>query len=104
MGDFAHVITAQKGSMSNSPWRPATRRCIVVVGLCALLLGASDGADREQYDRNWPQWRGPAANGLVLHGNPPLTWAEDKNVKWKVAIPGLGHATPIIWDDKIFIL
>ena len=39
-----------------------------------------------------------------MHGNPPLTWAEDKNVKWKVAIPGLGHATPIVWDNKIFIL
>jgi len=40
----------------------------------------------------------------VLHGNPPLTWAEGKNVKWKVSVPPLGHATPIIWENKIFVL
>jgi outer membrane protein assembly factor BamB len=76
--------------------------------LCALLItplvGSAFAANPEQYERNWPQWRGPAANGLVLHGNPPLSWAEDRNIKWKVAIPGLGHASPVIWDDKIFIL
>jgi outer membrane protein assembly factor BamB len=41
---------------------------------------------------------------LVLHGNPPLTWSEDENVKWKVPLPGSGHATPVIWEDKIFLL
>jgi outer membrane protein assembly factor BamB len=61
-------------------------------------------AQSDQYNRNWPQWRGPAGNGLVLQGNPPLNWGEDKNVKWKVALPGLGHATPVIWENKIFIL
>src|SRR5262245_43201553 len=69
-----------------------------------LLAGSALAADPEQYDRNWPQWRGPAGNGLVLHGNPPLRWAEGTNVKWKVAIPGLGHATPIIWGHRVFVL
>jgi outer membrane protein assembly factor BamB len=64
----------------------------------------ASAAHSDQYNRNWPQWRGPAGNGLVLHGNPPLHWSEDKNIKWKVAIPGLGHATPIIWENKIFVL
>jgi hypothetical protein len=72
--------------------------------LISLLIGSVFAASPEQYERNWPQWRGPAANGLVLHGNPPLRWAEGKNVKWKVAIPGLGHATPVIWENKIFVL
>lgn len=62
------------------------------------------GASSEQYNRNWPQWRGPAGNGLVLHGDPPLTWSEEKNVRWKVGLPGLGHATPVIWENKIFAL
>src|SRR5262245_20552083 len=78
-------------------------RSIIAV-LVATSLGSAFAADSEQYNRNWPQWRGPAANGLVLHGNPPLTWDEKTNIKWKVAIAGLGHATPIIWDDKIFVL
>ena len=72
--------------------------------LISLLMSSAIAANPEQYERNWPQWRGPAANGLVLHGNPPLHWAEEKNVKWKVAIPGLGHATPVIWEQKIFVL
>lgn len=70
----------------------------------SLLVGSAFAADPEQYERNWPQWRGPAANGLVRHGNPPLHWAEGKNVKWKIAIPGLGHATPVIWEHRIFVL
>ena len=37
-------------------------------------------------------------------GNPPTEWSETKNIKWKVAIPGRGSASPIIWGDKIFIL
>jgi outer membrane protein assembly factor BamB len=72
--------------------------------LIGLLAGSALAASPEQYARNWPQWRGPAGNGLVPHGNPPLEWAEGKNIKWKVALPGLGHATPIIWEDKIFVL
>jgi outer membrane protein assembly factor BamB len=83
-------------------------RCPSIALFCSLvvslLLRCGVAADCDQYERNWPQWRGPAANGLVLHGNPPLNWAEGKNVKWKVPIPGLGHATPVIWDDKIFVL
>ena len=33
----------------------------------------------------WPAWRGPQANGTALKGNPPVTWSETENVKWKVA-------------------
>ncbi|MFQ5630121.1 MAG: PQQ-binding-like beta-propeller repeat protein [bacterium] len=46
----------------------------------------------------------PLANGIVLHGNPPVEWSESKNVKWKIDIPGKGHSTPIIWGDQIFVL
>jgi outer membrane protein assembly factor BamB len=75
-------------------------------GLFALSTGLATAfaANSDSYNRNWPQWRGPAGNGLVSQGNPPLEWSEEKNVKWKVKIPGRGHATPVIWEDKIFIL
>jgi outer membrane protein assembly factor BamB len=55
------------------------------------------------YDNNWPQWRGPEANGIALKGNPPVEWSETKNVKWKIEIPGKGHNTPIVWGDQLFI-
>lgn len=56
-----------------------------------------------KYKKNWPQWRGPNENGVAPMGNPPIEWSETKNVKWKIEIPGKGHATPIIWEDKIFV-
>jgi outer membrane protein assembly factor BamB len=54
-------------------------------------------------EANWPHWRGPNENGLVDSGNPPVEWSEEKNIKFKVPIPGEGHATPIVWGDRIYL-
>ncbi len=64
----------------------------------AILAFATLAAD------NWPQFRGPAAGG-VSTGNPPVEWNGEtgKNILWKTEIPGLGHSSPIIWGDKIFL-
>jgi outer membrane protein assembly factor BamB len=51
----------------------------------------------------WPQWRGPLATGVAPNANPPVAWSETNNIKWKVEIPGKGMATPIIWENRIFI-
>ncbi|MFN0123443.1 MAG: PQQ-binding-like beta-propeller repeat protein [Blastocatellia bacterium] len=51
---------------------------------------------------HWPQWRGPANNGVARTG-APVEFSDAKNVKWKMAIPGRGFSTPIIWGDKIFL-
>ncbi|MEO7319111.1 MAG: PQQ-binding-like beta-propeller repeat protein [Chthoniobacteraceae bacterium] len=53
---------------------------------------------------NWPQWRGPAFNGAAPDGSAPTTWSETEHVKWKFKIPGEGTATPIVWEDQVFIL
>ena len=52
---------------------------------------------------NWPGWRGPRGDGTSLGKNIPTKWNADKNIAWKVAIPGKGHASPIIWGDRIFL-
>lgn len=55
---------------------------------------------------NWPSFRGPSASG-VAEGHPlPSQWnaPEGENVLWKTPIPGLGHASPVIWGDKVFIV
>jgi outer membrane protein assembly factor BamB len=57
-----------------------------------------------EYDKNWPQWRGPKATGEAPYGNPPLQWSETKNIRWKIQIPGAGHATPVIWGNQVIIL
>ncbi len=53
---------------------------------------------------NWPHWRGPLANGTAPHGEPPLNWDENTNLKWKVEIPGHGTSTPIVWGQQVFVL
>ncbi len=73
---------------------------LLIVFTC-LLLASEKSPD---YEKNWPQWRGPHANGVSPNGNPPIDWSEDKNIKWKIEIPGYGHATPIVWGDQMFIL
>ena len=76
---------------------------ILILGLLlssALFVALTNTSD---YENNWPQWRGPEATGYAPLGNPPTEWSETKNVKWKIGIPGRGHATPIVWDDKVFI-
>jgi outer membrane protein assembly factor BamB len=69
--------------------------------LAYLLSAAGDRADQAQH--YWPQWRGPLATGVGPHAEPPVTWGEGKNVRWKTALPGKGHSTPIIWGDRIFL-
>ena len=69
--------------------------------LAACLAHAALAADSQS---SWPQWRGPLANGVAPKASPPLEWNETKNVRWKAKLPGSGTATPIIWDDRVFIL
>ncbi len=57
----------------------------------------------ESKDRYWPQWRGPLASGTAPDADPPVAWSESRNIKWKVRLPGKGHSTPIVWEDRIFI-
>ena len=57
----------------------------------------------DKFQENWHHWRGPLATGAAVNANPPSKWSESENVRWKVPIPGMGHATPIIWEDMILI-
>jgi arylsulfatase A len=58
----------------------------------------------EKTKRYWHQWRGPEATGMSATASPPVTWSEENNIRWKVPIEGQGNASPIVWDDKIFVL
>jgi outer membrane protein assembly factor BamB len=52
---------------------------------------------------NWPQWRGPFLNGISNEKNLPLRWSKLENVAWKINLPGLSAATPVVWGDSIFL-
>ncbi len=42
--------------------------------------------------------------GVAPVGNPPVSWSESENIRWKVALPGHGASTPIVWGDRVFVL
>ena len=64
---------------------------------CLALLTTTAGA------ANWPQWRGPNGSGVSTEKNLPAEWNPNKNIKWKTAIAGRGHSSPVVWDNKIFL-
>lgn len=71
--------------------------------LVLLLLQLSlNGQDTQA---NWPGFRGSNATGIAEHYALPVSWdaQSSKNIKWKTPLPGLGHSSPVIWGDKIFI-
>ncbi|MDJ0842053.1 MAG: PQQ-binding-like beta-propeller repeat protein [Acidobacteriota bacterium] len=78
-----------------------TRYLFATALLTTSVLWAASPAD---YDKNWPQWRGPDMSGTAHHSNPPLKWDDNTNIKWKTEVPGRGLATPIIWGNRIYLL
>jgi outer membrane protein assembly factor BamB len=52
---------------------------------------------------DWPSWRGPRLDGTSTEKDIPLTWSTTENVLWKTDIPGIGHSSPIISGDRIFV-
>ncbi len=76
-----------------------------MIALLLLLPLASPLLSREPSDalHNWPQWRGPDGTGAAPAADPPLTWSEKDNIRWKVSIPGQGHSSPVVWGDRIFV-
>jgi outer membrane protein assembly factor BamB len=52
---------------------------------------------------DWPEFRGPTGQGLVLAGDLPVEWSTTKNVAWKQAIPGKGWSSPIVVKGRIYL-
>src|SRR5687768_8282184 len=75
---------------------PHMRQALFVLPLLAML-GAPAGAS------DWPQWRGPALNGISQDTSSPTKWSATENVAWKTPIPGKGHSSPIIVGQKVFL-
>ena len=76
------------------------KKNIMLVSLAlflTVLSGASGAVD------NWPQWRGPHQNGIFDGTGLPLKWSLTENIKWKTALPSWSAATPIIWEDHVFV-
>jgi outer membrane protein assembly factor BamB len=79
------------------------------IGLCAascallLILGFSGRALPVRADDNWPQFRGPHADGHADAADPPLQWSETTNIRWKTPIHDKGWSSPVIWGNQIWM-
>jgi outer membrane protein assembly factor BamB len=52
---------------------------------------------------DWPEFRGPSAQGHVMDANLPLEFGPKKNLKWKIAVPGQGWSSPVIVGKRIYL-
>jgi outer membrane protein assembly factor BamB len=64
-----------------------------------LVVGTLAAPEAE----NWPQWRGPSANGISSETNLPIRWSPAENITWKLPLPAWSGSTPIVWGDRIFL-
>ncbi len=85
---------------------------VIVAGsvLAAGILADRDAGVEAQASRQaaapgqaWPTWRGPLGTGEAPAAKPPVSWSETSNVKWKIALPGLGKSSPIVWRDTLYV-
>lgn len=79
------------------------KRFVLILSILWLLIHPRTDASSTDASHYWHQWRGPLATGVSPHADPPVEWSEDKNIRWKIELPGSGHSSPIVWGDKVFI-
>ena len=71
----------------------------IVAAVIILMVFAASQSTAEQ----WPQWRGPALNGISGEKNLPTKWSTTDNITWKLKTPEWSGSTPIVWGDHVFL-
>ena len=72
--------------------------CVLILVFCAIAFAPTAHAE------DWPMWRGPRGDGSSNERRLPTTWSPTDNIAWKTEIPGRGHASPIVWGDRVFVV
>ena len=69
-----------------------------------LLISLALMATSPVFADNWPAWRGLRNDGTTAEKNSfPLRWSATENIAWKTEIPGVGHSSPVVWGDYLFL-
>ena len=71
------------------------RLALLTISL-ALMVPAADA-------ENWPRFRGPNGDGVSASKDVPVQWNLRDSLVWKAALPGIGHSSPVIWGDRLFL-
>jgi len=84
------VVGRVKDNMRRTPLRLVTPFVLIVATVHA---------------QDWPSFRGAHASGVGIGAHPPTSWdvGRSTNVAWQIGIPGLGHSSPIVWGDRVYL-
>ncbi len=74
--------------------------CSVVFSIALLASPLNSNASAAE---SWPQFRGPAGDGIAIEQSPPIEFSESKNLTWKTALPGKAWSSPVIADGVIWM-
>jgi outer membrane protein assembly factor BamB len=75
----------------------------LVIAIALLLAADFAPAPAVPADTVWPQFRGASGRGVAEIDNLPINWSGQKNVAWKVDVPGRGWSSPIVWRDRVIV-
>jgi outer membrane protein assembly factor BamB len=73
--------------------RPSMIMCVAIFLMYAAVARSED----------WPGWRGPRLDGTSLEKHLPIKWSAHENIAWKAPIPGIGHSSPVVYGDQVFV-
>jgi outer membrane protein assembly factor BamB len=113
---MTHAQTRIIGSIPPKRPNPAMASVLALAPLlCGTSLGGnpveSDGENKTSQsapavpspDDDWPCWRGPGGGGVRGRALAVTQWSESRGILWKAAVPGQGHASPILFGDQVFV-
>ncbi len=103
-GDFEIANETWLNEINQSVKYEKKMKSLLTIKIAAFCMWlAVCGQPLHAQSINW-NWRGPTADGKASNGEKPVvSWSESKNVLWKTKIPGRGHSSPIIFNNKIFL-
>jgi outer membrane protein assembly factor BamB len=76
--------------------RSIAQRWFSFVAVSALLISVAAAQE-------WTRFRGPNGTGESETSTIPASWTE-KDLNWKIELPGVGHSSPVLWGQKLFLL
>jgi outer membrane protein assembly factor BamB len=101
------ACTPRRMILDRSDWRPPDEP--IVVPARRIVRSGPQRSPRlppgAPEEGSWPSFRGPRASGVADGQHLPDEWngTTGKNILWRTAIPGLGHSSPAVWGDRIFV-
>ena len=74
------------------------RFAVTLAGVFFALAFAASAAEPD-----WPRFRGPNGSGIAAAAQPPTTWSDTQNLKWRTELPGPGTSSPIVVGSRVFL-